>query len=142
MSIDQDKLDQKMAENTLLESLGIQITDIKGDYIEGTMPVDTRTHQPYGLLHGGASAALIETLGSFGSHMAVDASQFASVGIEINCTHIRGKRSGVVTGKAHLVHKGRKLHLWNVDIVDEESKLIATGKLTVMIVEKSSLRER
>ena len=141
MGHDLKELGQSMIENTLLESLGIQFTEIRDDYVEGTMPVDSRTHQPYGLLHGGASAALIETLGSFGSHMAIDSSKFASIGLEISCNHVRGKRSGIVTGKARLIHGGRKLHLWSVDVVDEEEKLISTGKLTVMIVEKSSLRE-
>jgi 1,4-dihydroxy-2-naphthoyl-CoA hydrolase len=125
-----------MGKNTLGEALGIEITKIDGDYVEGTMPVDHRTHQPYGLLHGGASAALAETLGSFGSHASIDSTKYASVGIEINCNHVRGKKDGIVTGKARRVHKGGKLHVWNIDIVDEEDKLICTSRLTVMIIPK------
>ncbi len=125
-----------MGKNTLGETLGIEITKIDGDYVEGTMPVDHRTHQPYGLLHGGASAALAETLGSVGSHVSIDSTKYASVGIEINGNHVRGKKDGVVTGKARRVHKGGKLHVWNIDIVDEEDKLICTSRLTVMIIPK------
>lgn len=128
---------KKMTENTMIDNLGIDITTIEDGYLEGTMPVDHRTHQPYGLLHGGASVALAETLGSFGSHLSVDTDKFHAVGVEINCNHIRSKRDGVVTGKAKAVHRGRKLHVWNVDIVDEEEKLIATSRITVSIIPKS-----
>ncbi|MCB0762433.1 MAG: PaaI family thioesterase [Flavobacteriales bacterium] len=126
----------EMSKNTLGEALGIEITRLEEGYVEGTMPVDHRTHQPYGLLHGGASAAFAETLGSFGSHMAIDNTRYASVGIEINCNHVRGIKSGMVTGKARLAHKGGKIHVWNIDITDENEKLICTGRLTCMIIPK------
>lgn len=125
-----------MGKNTLGDNLGIEITKIESDYVEGTMPVDHRTHQPYGLLHGGASAALAETLGSIGSHNTIDSSKYASVGIEINCNHVRGKKDGIVTGKAKLAHKGGKIHVWTIEIVDEREKLICTSRLTVMIIPK------
>lgn len=123
-----------MSKNTLGESLGIEITHVETGYVEGTMPVDQRTHQPYGLLHGGATAALAETLGSVGSHFMVADQKKAAVGIEINANHLRGKRDGMVTGKARCVHQGGRMHVWNIDVVDEDAKLIATARLTVMIV--------
>jgi uncharacterized protein (TIGR00369 family) len=124
----------KMTQGTLGEALGMELTKLEEGYVEGTMPVDGRTRQPYGLLHGGASAALAETLGSVGSHFLVKDEGKAAVGIEINTNHLKGKRDGVVTGKASIVHKGGRLHVWNIDIVDEQDTLIATGRLTVMII--------
>lgn len=128
---------QSMAKNTLGEALGIEITKIEASYVEGTMPVDHRTHQPYGLLHGGATAALAETLGSVGSHFLVHKEGKIAVGIEINANHLRGKKQGVVTGKAKLIHKGGRMHVWNIDVVDEQSQLIATARLTTMIIAKN-----
>ncbi|MFT5821911.1 MAG: 1,4-dihydroxy-2-naphthoyl-CoA hydrolase [Crocinitomix sp.] len=122
--------------NTLLEQLDIRITKLGEDFIEGTMPVDKRTLQPAGLLHGGASAALIESLGSIGSTLLVDMATHNIVGLEINANHVRGVRSGIVTGRAKIVHAGRKTHLWQVDIKNEEGKLVCTGRLTVIVVEK------
>lgn len=125
---------ERMTRNTLGEALGMKLTRIEKGYVEGTMPVDERTRQPYGLLHGGASAALAETLGSVGSHHLVSEQGKAAVGIEINTNHIKGKRDGVVTGKATIKHQGGRIHVWNIDIVDEEDQLIATARLTVMII--------
>jgi 1,4-dihydroxy-2-naphthoyl-CoA hydrolase len=122
------------SKNTMVAHLGIELTEIGDDYLIGTMPVDHRTHQPMGLLHGGASAALIETLGSVGSAMRVDQSKYSVVGIEINANHIRGVKSGIVTAKAKLVHGGRTSHIWQVDITDENQKLVCTGRLTVLVV--------
>ncbi|MCH2199294.1 MAG: PaaI family thioesterase [Flavobacteriales bacterium] len=126
-----------MSANSLGTNLGIEITKVEGRYVEGTMPVDDRTRQPYGLLHGGASAALAETLGSVGSHFLVAEQKKAAVGIEINANHLRGKKDGLVTGKATCVHQGGRMHVWNIDIVDEDDQLIATARLTVMIVARS-----
>ena len=126
----------KMGKNTMLEHLGIVITELGENYLKGTMPVDHRTHQPVGLLHGGASAVLIETLGSMGSSMLVDLSKNGVVGIEINANHIRGVKSGIVTGHAQLVHGGKTTHVWQVDITDEQQKLVCTGRLTVLVVPK------
>lgn len=137
MSVDISSLSPELLKGTLAHSLGIEITKVEMGYVEGTMPVDQRTHQPMGLLHGGASAALAETLGSVGSFVTIDPSKQAAVGIEINCNHVRGKKEGTVTGKATQIHKGGKIHIWNIDIVDEEEKLIATSRLTVMIISQA-----
>lgn len=121
--------------NTLMEVLGIECIEIGDDYIVSTMPVDHRTHQPLGLLHGGASAALIESIGSMGSTLLLDMTKEAPVGIEINANHIGGVRSGKVKAIGKIVHAGKRTHLWQVDIFDMETeKLVCTGRLTVMIV--------
>ena len=123
--------------NTLMEVLGMECVEIGDDYLISTMPVDHRTHQPMGLLHGGASAALIESIGSMGSTLLIDLEKEAPVGIEVNANHISGIKSGKVKALGKLVHAGRKTHLWQVDIFDNESmKLVCTGRLTVMIVSK------
>ena len=126
-----------MSKNTMLETLGIQITKLEDDIIEGTMPVDNRTHQAHGVLHGGASAALIESLGSIGSSLIINPDQNIVVGLEINANHLRMVSEGTVTGKAQIIHCGRKTHLWQVDIKDENEKLVCTGRLTVMILPKT-----
>ena len=125
-----------MAKDTMLEHLGIKVIEIGDDYLIGTMPVDNRTVQPARLLHGGASCALIETMGSIGSTLIADLNTHNVVGIEINANHIRGIKEGTVTAMTKLVHGGRKSHVWQVDITDENRKLICTGRLTVMIVPK------
>lgn len=127
-----------LSKNTILEGLDIKVTELGDDYLIGSMPVDKRTHQPAGLLHGGASCVLIESLGSIGSTLIVDYTTHNIVGIEINANHLRGIKSGMVTGKAKLVHGGRKTHVWQVDLTNEEGQLICTGRLTVMIVPKSN----
>lgn len=124
------------SKDTMMEVLGIKYTEIGEDYICGTMPVDKRTHQPMGIMHGGASAALIETLGSIGSHLFIDRETQFSSGLDLNINHIRAMRTGIVTGKAVLVHKGRTTHVWQADITNEENKLVSTGRLTVFIGKK------
>jgi 1,4-dihydroxy-2-naphthoyl-CoA hydrolase len=126
----------KLAENTLMGALGIQIVKVSPGYIEATMPVDHRTHQPYGLLHGGASAALAETLGSYGSHMLVAESGGIAVGVELNINHLKSKREGVVTGKANILHQGKSSHVWNIEVCDEQGQLLAVSRLTVMVKSK------
>lgn len=128
----------EMCQSTLSQSLGMEFTVVRNGYIEAKMPVDQRTQQPYGLLHGGASAALAETLGSFGSHYLVAADGGIAVGVELNVNHIKSKRNGVVTGKATIIHQGKSLHLWNIEVVDEEGKLIAVSRLTVMVKMRES----
>ena len=124
--------------NTLMEVLGIECVEIGEDYIVSTMPVGPRTHQPMGLLHGGASAALIESIGSMGSTLLIDLSKEAPVGIEINANHIGSVKSGMVKAIGKIVHAGKRTHLWQVDIYDMATdKLVCTGRLTVMIVSKS-----
>ncbi|MGB0934133.1 MAG: hotdog fold thioesterase [Lishizhenia sp.] len=125
--------------NTLMEQLGIECIEIGDDYIVSTMPVDHRTKQPMGRLHGGASAALIETIGSMGSVLLIDAEKEVPVGIEINANHVGGIQSGKVKAIGKVVHAGRKTHVWQVDIFDMETeKLVCTGRLTVMIIPKEN----
>jgi len=125
---------------TLIEHLGIEFTQIGDDFIRGTMPVDGRTRQPYGLLHGGASVALAETLGSMGATLCVDTKQYRCVGQEINANHVRAARSGLVTGTARPVHVGRRSQVWNIDIVNEAGKLVCTSRLTVAIRSRHPLQ--
>jgi 1,4-dihydroxy-2-naphthoyl-CoA hydrolase len=121
--------------NTLMEVLGIECIEIGDDYIVSTMPVDQRTHQPMGLLHGGASAALIESVGSMGSTLLIDLSKEAPVGIEVNANHIGSVKSGMVKAIGKIVHAGKRTHLWQVDIFDMKTeRLVCTGRLTIMIV--------
>jgi len=126
----------KMSTNTLLEQLDIQIIKVNPDSIIGTMPVNHKTHQPMGLLHGGASAALIESLGSIGSSLIVDLKKQAVVGLEINVNHIKGAKEGIVTGEAKIIHCGKTTHIWRVDVKSEKGDLVATGRLTVIVIEK------
>ena len=124
---------------TLLEHLGIEFTEIGDDFICGTMPVDERTLQPYGLLHGGASVALAETLGSMGAAMCVDAAEYQCVGQEINANHLRAARSGLVTGTARPVHVGGRSQVWTIDIINDAGKLVCTSRLTIAIIRRGSL---
>jgi 1,4-dihydroxy-2-naphthoyl-CoA hydrolase len=129
-----------MNKNTLMESLGIECVEIGSDYVISRMPVDHRTHQPMGLLHGGASMALIESIGSIGSTLLIDIEKEAPVGLEINANHVSGVRSGYVRAVGKIVHAGKRTHLWQVDIFDESTnKLVCTGRLTVMIIQKKAL---
>jgi len=126
-------------QGTLNRSLGIVFTEIGDDFIRGTMPVDERTMQPYGLLHGGASVALAETLGSMGAAMSVDAAEYQVVGQEINANHVRAARRGVVTGTARPVHIGGRTHVWTIDIVNEAQKLVCTSRLTMAVIKRGAL---
>ena len=118
------------------EHLGMEITVVGEDYLQGRMPVDHRTRQPYGLLHGGASAALAETLGSLASAFVVDRSKYDCVGLEINANHLRGVREGFVTGIARPVHIGKTTHVWDIRIHDERDKLVCISRLTVAIIKR------
>ena len=124
------------ARNTLLEQLEITFTEVGEDYLTATMPVDHRTVQPAGLLHGGASAAMAESLGSFGAYLTVDTQQYDCVGIEINANHVRGKTDGIVTGVAQPLHRGRSTQVWDIKITDERERLICASRLTVAVVKK------
>ena len=133
------ELVNSMNKNTLMESLGIECVEIGSDYVISRMPVDHRTHQPMGLLHGGASMALIESIGSMGSTLLIDLEKEVPVGLEINANHVSGVRSGFVRAIGKIIHAGKKTHLWQVDIFDEETnKLVCTGRLTVMIIQKNN----
>jgi 1,4-dihydroxy-2-naphthoyl-CoA hydrolase len=127
------KLANDYCVNTLSGATGMRFTIVKDGYVEATMPVDFRTHQPYGLLHGGASAALAETIGSFGSHFLVAPHGGIAVGVELNINHLKSKRSGTVTGRGKLIHRGKSMHVWSIEIVDEENVLMAISRLTVMV---------
>ena len=121
--------------DTLMEQLGMECIEIGDDFVVATMPVDRRTHQPMGLLHGGASAALIESIGSMGSTLLLDLSKEAPVGIEINANHINGVKTGFVKAIGKIVHAGKRTHLWQVDIFDGTTQaLVCTGRLTIMVV--------
>ena len=125
--------------NTLVATLGIECIKIGENFIVLKMPVDHRTHQPMGILHGGASAALIETVGSMGSTLLIDLEKEVPVGLEINCNHVRSVNSGFVLATGTLVHCGRRTHVWQVNIHEEGTKqLICTGRLTVIIIEKEA----
>lgn len=127
-----------MSKNTLMEVLDIRCIEVGDDYLKATMPVDRRTHQPMGLLHGGASAALIESIGSMGSTLVLDLDKEVPVGVEINANHLGGVKEGIVEATGKLIHCGKRTHVWQVDITDQNSgKLICTGRLTVMVVPRT-----
>jgi 1,4-dihydroxy-2-naphthoyl-CoA hydrolase len=125
--------------NTLGEALGLKFTEVGDDFVRGTMPVDARTHQPYGLLHGGASVALAETLGSTGGMLTVDPTQDLVVGLDINANHVRGVKSGVVTGTARPLHLGRSTQVWEIRIEDDRQKLVCISRLTLAVVPRQTL---
>jgi 1,4-dihydroxy-2-naphthoyl-CoA hydrolase len=126
-------------DGTLIANLGILFTEIGEDFVRGTMPVDVRTVQPYGLLHGGASVALAETLGSMGAAMCVDADEYQVVGQEINANHVRAARSGLVTGTARAVHLGGRTHVWSIEIVNEAQKLVCISRITMAVIKRGAL---
>jgi 1,4-dihydroxy-2-naphthoyl-CoA hydrolase len=126
--------------HTMTGHLGIVFTEIGGDFVRATMPVDFRTRQPYGLLHGGASVVLAETLGSTGAVMCIDKAEFLCVGQEINANHVRSARRGLVTGTARPVHLGGRSHVWAMDIVDDEQKLVCVARMTIAIIKAGILK--
>ena len=125
------------SKDSMVEYLDIRFTEIGPDYMRATMPADKRTWQPYGLLHGGASVTLAETLGSVGANCVVDGSRFYCVGQEINANHLRAVRSGRVTGTARPVHIGTRSQVWEVRIEDEKGKLACISRITLAVVERT-----
>ncbi|MCC6485919.1 MAG: hotdog fold thioesterase [Candidatus Hydrogenedentes bacterium] len=125
-----------MRSNTMLEVLGITFTAIGEDSLEGTMPVDDRTVQPFRILHGGANVALAETLGSLASWLCLDPDRFYCVGVEINANHLRAMREGMVTGVARPIHLGRSTHVWEVRIRDEQERPVCVSRMTMAVLEK------
>jgi 1,4-dihydroxy-2-naphthoyl-CoA hydrolase len=121
---------------TMGAHLQMETVELGPDFLTIRMPVDHRTHQPYGLLHGGASCALAETVGSIASHLVIDFEKFNCVGIEINANHVRGIKSGWVYGKAIPLHLGNSTHVWDIKITDESDRLICVSRLTVAILPK------
>ncbi|MDB4887642.1 MAG: hotdog fold thioesterase [Gemmatimonadetes bacterium] len=118
----------------LAGALGIQLVELTEQRVVATMPVDDRTRQPFGILHGGASIALAETVASFGAVMRIDRERFVAVGQEINGNHLRGKTDGVVTATAVPVHVGRTSQVWSIEIADEEGRLVCVSRCTMAIV--------
>jgi len=129
-----EELDRQ-SQGCMVELLDIRFTEIGPDYIRATMPADARTWQPFGLLHGGASVTLAETLGSVGANCVVDDSKFFCVGQEINANHLRGVRSGRVTGTARPIHIGGRSQVWEIRIEDEKGRLACISRLTLAVVE-------
>lgn len=129
---------KKRRENTLVEHLGIEITEVGDDYMIASMPVDHRTHQPMGILHGGASIALAETVGSMAANLAVDENHYC-VGLEVNGNHLKSVSSGKVLAKAKPVHLGRSTQVWDIRISDESEKNICISRLTMAVLKKPSI---
>ena len=123
---------------TMTEHLGVEWVELGKDFFKAKMPVDHRTIQPYGLLHGGASCVLAETIGSVASHLVIDPSAFYCVGIEINANHIRSAKEGFVYGTCSSLHIGSSTHVWDIRITNEEEKLICISRLTVAIMKKKN----
>jgi len=126
----------KMCKNTLMETLAIKFTDVGDDYLVATMPVNSKVHQPYGLIHGGATVALAESVGSSASAYFVDHNRYIVKGIEISANHLKSIKEGMVTATAKIIHKGRTTHLWEIRVVNENNELISICKLTNIILEK------
>jgi 1,4-dihydroxy-2-naphthoyl-CoA hydrolase len=131
-----------MSAHTMIEALGIRFTDIGEDWLRGTMPVDHRTHQPYGLLHGGASVVLAETLGSMAAMLTLDPSQEAAVGLDINANHVRGVRNGTVTGTARAVHVGRSTQVWEIRIETDAGELVCISRITMAVIPARAVAPR
>ena len=122
--------------NTMTDHLGIKITDYGNNYICGKMPVDHRTKQPYGLLHGGASVAFAETLGSIGAGMQIDYNNQSVVGIEINASHLKSIKKGWVYGRAQPLRVGKTIQVWDINITDKDDNLICVSRLTLAVIKK------
>jgi 1,4-dihydroxy-2-naphthoyl-CoA hydrolase len=128
--------DLHSTDKTMGTQLGMQWVEIGADFLKMSMPVDDRTKQPYGLLHGGASCALAETVGSVASALVIDPAKFICVGLEINANHVRGVRNGLVIATATRLHLGASTHVWDIKIHDENNKLVCVSRLTVSILAK------
>ncbi len=124
----------ELGKGTMGEFIGIEWVELGDDFLTAKMPVNERTKQPYGLLHGGASCTLAETIGSVASAMVVDHTKFACVGLEINANHVRSAREGFVTGTATPLHLGANTHVWDIKIYDELRKLVCVSRLTVAVI--------
>ncbi|WP_348822941.1 PaaI family thioesterase [Flavobacterium aestuarii] len=141
MTFDKDKILEfcnTFSKNTLMETLKIEYIDAGPDFLTAKMPVNSSVHQPMGLLHGGASVALAESVGSAASHFFIDAKSQEVRGIEISANHLKSIREGFVFGTARIIHKGKSLHLWEIKITDEAGNLISLCKLTNMVLTKEN----
>jgi 1,4-dihydroxy-2-naphthoyl-CoA hydrolase len=128
---------KELGNGTLLEALGIEIIEIGEGRVVATMPVDHRTHQPFGLLHGGASVALAETVASLGAYALIDPEKESVVGLEINANHVRAVRSGTVTATGTVLHRGKTTMVWDIKIVDEQERLVCVSRCTIAVIKKS-----
>ena len=139
MTFDKEKMlhyCNSISKNTLMETLNIKYIDAGPDYLTASMPVNPSVHQPMGLLHGGASVALAESVGSAASFLFVNGEHSEVRGIEISANHLKSKREGIVTATAKIIHKGKSIHLWEIRITDENDSLISLCKLTTMVLPK------
>jgi uncharacterized protein (TIGR00369 family) len=127
---------QALSRDTLVDTIGIRVTEIGADFLRVSMPVSPRTHQPMGVLHGGASVALAETAGSLAANMCVDQARYVCMGQEINANHIRPMSSGIVTATARPYHIGKRTHVWGIEIRDEQQRLVCVSRLTVAVVDR------
>ncbi|MCL6460877.1 MAG: PaaI family thioesterase [Flavobacterium micromati] len=145
MTFDKNKILQycnEVSENTLMRTLNITYTDAGEDFLVATMPVNSAVHQPMGLLHGGATVALAESVGSAASMIFINSEVSEVRGIEISANHLKAKRSGMVTATARIIHKGASIHLWEIRIADENDNLISLCKLTNMILPKRKSEDK
>jgi 1,4-dihydroxy-2-naphthoyl-CoA hydrolase len=127
---------QDHSRNTLVDTIGIRVTEIGPDFLCATMPVNPTTHQPTGVLHGGASVALAETVGSLAANMCVDQELYVCLGQEINANHLRPVSSGLVTATARPYHIGKRSHVWGIEIRDAQQKLVCISRLTLAVVDR------
>lgn len=127
---------EQPGEKTMAEHLGIVWTELGDNFLKAKMPVDERTRQPYGLLHGGASCVLAETIGSVASAMVIDPARFQCVGLEINANHVHSATSGFVTGITTPLHLGKSTHVWDIKIYDDNNKMVCVCRLTMAIIQK------
>jgi len=137
--MDKEKLLEKLnhlSSNTLMETLDIKYIDIGEDYLVATMPVTSKVHQPAGILHGGATVALAESVGSGAAYAFIDAEKFDVRGIEINANHLKSAREGIVTATAKPIHRGKTTQLWEIRVVDDQNSLISICKLTMILLTK------
>lgn len=144
MTFDKEKILEycnRISKNTLMETLNIEYVDAGEDFLTATMPVDATVHQPMGLLHGGASVALAESVGSAASFLFLNPELSEVRGIEISANHLKAKRNGIVTATAKIIHQGRSIHLWEIRITDENNNLISLCKLTNMVLPKRKRKE-
>jgi len=127
-----------MSKDTMVEAIGIEITEIAPESLKGRMPVDHRTVQPMKILHGGASVALAETLGSVAAGLVIDTTKYICVGLDINANHLRPVSNGFVYGEAKPIHIGKKTHVWNIEIKNDEGKMVCISRLTMSVLEMNS----
>lgn len=132
------ELINSFSEGTMAGTLGLEFIEVGDDYLAARMPVDARTQQPFGLLHGGASATLAETLGSIAGAFCVNVEKNYVVGLEINCNHVRSAREGFVYGTTRPIHLGGKTQIWDIRILDEREKLVCVSRLTLAVLDRKA----